>query len=177
MLKRQVKLVSKTNASYLAIACNTAHILLPKLRKVSKVPFVSMIDEVVKQVSKDGNKKVGLLGTPSTIRYGLYQKALSKLGICTVIPAPAKIEALENIIRNVLKGKVIDTDRRELVLIANSLKKNGAQGIILGCTELPLVFPKKYSLPVYNSLEILAQALLEKYHSLPEGVNKNYDKN
>ena len=71
---------------------------------------------------------------------------------------------LEKIIRNVLRGKIAEQDRQKLVSVSDSLKQRGAQAIILGCTELPLIFPEKYVLPVYNSVEILAMALLQKYY-------------
>ncbi|MBI2018166.1 amino acid racemase [Candidatus Daviesbacteria bacterium] len=162
MLKQRVKLIR--NASCISIACNTAHILLPQLQMISKIPFVSMIDETVKQVSGDGIKKVGLMGTPLTIKYGLYQIALSKHGISTVIPSSGQIAILARIIRNVIKGKILTSDRECLKKIADNLKVSGAEAIILGCTELPLVFSKNYTLPVYNSVEVLAKKLLQTYY-------------
>ncbi len=165
MLKQRVKLVNKSNASYLSIACNTAHVLLPELRKVSKVPFISMIDETTGRVHKDGITKVGLLGTPLTIKYGLYQAALRKKRISVVAPSEKQIIMLERIIRNVLKGKAVIEDGENLTQIADDLRMQGAEGIVLGCTELPLVFPRKYSLPVYNCVEILVMALLKKYYA------------
>lgn len=164
MLKIRVKDANKLNISCVSIACNTAHILLPQLQSVSKAPFISMIDETVKEVHIDKRKKVGLLSTPSTIKYGLYQSALNKYGISTVIPSDKQIKTLEIIIRNVLKGKMLTKDSQNLEKIADDLSAKGAEAIILGCTELPLVFPKKYSLSVYNSVEILAHALLRKYY-------------
>lgn len=164
MLKQRVELVNDSNASCLSIACNTAHVLLPKLKKISKVPFVSMIEETVKKVHKDGRKKVGLLSTPSTIKYSLYQDALNKYGIFVIIPSDEQLKILERVIRNVLKNKIIIKDINDLKRIADGYKKKGAEGIILGCTELPLVFPKDYSLSVYNCVEILAMALLRKYY-------------
>lgn len=158
-------MVNKSNAGCVAIVCNTAHVLLPDLQKVSKVPFISMIEEVVKQVNKDGMKKIGLLGTPSTIKYGLYQDALKKYGISTEIPSQKQIIMLERAIRNVLSGKILEVDAKQLEKIANNLKLKGAEAVILGCTELPLVFPKRYPLPVYNSVKILAMALLRKYYA------------
>lgn len=164
MLNERVQFINKSNASYLAIACNTAHILLPNLQVVSKIPFVSMIYEVTRKVNQDGMKKIGLLGTSSTIKYGLYQDALKEYGISLVIPSQQQIAILEKIIRNVLSGKLFKDDGIQLKKISDDLKKKGAEAIILGCTELPLVFPKKYSLPVYNSVKILAIALLRKYY-------------
>lgn len=75
-----------------------------------------------------------------------------------------QIKTLEQIIRNVLAGKLVKQDAGKLIEIADALKRRGAEGIILGCTELPLIFPKSYQLPVYNSVEILAMALLQKHY-------------
>lgn len=167
MLKRRVKLINKSNASYISIACNTAHVLLPELQKASKAPFISMIDETARQVHKDGKAKVGLMGTPSTIKYGLYQTALNRYKTSVVVPSKEQIVIMESIIRNILKGEKATEDKRSLIKIADDLRKKGAEGIILGCTELPLIFPKRYSLSVYNSVEILTKALLRKYYKEP----------
>lgn len=165
MLERRVRLLNRLDIACFSIACNTAHILLYRLEKVSKVPFISMIDETVKQVHKDNKKKVGLMGTPSTIKSCIYQKVLKSYGISVVIPSKKQIVILESVIRNIISGKDLLSDRKRLILIANSLKEKGVQGIILGCTELPLIFPDEYSLPVYNSTKILAKALLRKYYT------------
>ena len=164
MLLERVKELNKLDVSCLSLACNTAHVLLNDLQKNSEVPFVSMIDEVVQAVIVKNCKVVGLLGSPSTIRYELYQKALATNEISTIIPNAKQIKILERVIRNVLAGKMLKHDSKRLTEIADSLKKRGAKGIILGCTELPLAFPSRYSLPVYNSVEILALALLRRYY-------------
>lgn len=164
MLKRRVIQGNAMDISYMCIACNTAHVLLPQLQPLSKAPFISMIGEVVREVKKDGKKLIGLIGTPSTIKYGLYQSALKEEGIDTIVPNKKQIEVLEKIIRNVLKGKILEEDRKSLRGIADSLRKRGAQAIVLGCTELPIVFPQRYNLPVYNSVKILAAALLRRYY-------------
>lgn len=164
MLEERVKLLNKMNLSCLAIACNTAHLLLPDLQKVSQVPFVSMIDEVARRVKRDKLKIIGVLGTPSTIRSGLYQVALSKYAIKSIQPAEEYLPTLESVIRKVIAGTAGKADGLLLSKIANGLGSRGAEGIILGCTELPLVFPKKYTLPIYNSVEILSSVLLQKYY-------------
>lgn len=164
MLKKRVKDAEKLNVSCLSIACNTAHILLDQLQKVSRAPFVSIVDEVVSSVTQSKVKKVGIIATPSALRYEIYQTALKDKGVESIVPTKSQIRILEKIIRNVLKGKENKGDQKQLISIANSLKRKGAMAIVLGCTELPLVFPKKYSLPVYNSVEILATALLRKYY-------------
>ena len=164
MLKKRVIDLNKINLSCLSIACNTAHLLIDELQSISSIKFTSMIYEVSFFVSKDKKKVVGIMGTPSTIKSGLYQSELARYNIQSVIPTSKELKILEKVIRNVLKGKVLKTDNKRLFNIANSLKKRGAEGIILGCTELPLLFPTKYSLPVYNSVEIFAISLLRKYY-------------
>lgn len=160
ILQKRIFMLSNMNISKLAIACNTAHILLPDLQTISDIKFVSIIDEVAKQVRKKGIKKVGLLATPTTIRFGLYQQALDKFKINVIIPSQAEQKKLEKIIRNILSGKKLQSDIAKLIFMANSLKERGAEGIILGCTELPLIFPEKLTVPIFNSLEILADSLL-----------------
>lgn len=164
MLKRRVIRLNNFNILYFAIACNTVHILLDDLRKISKAPFLSMIDEVVKQVNIENINKIGLLATPFTIKYALYQRALKEKGIDTIIPSRKEQGFLEKIIRNVLKGDKATQDQEKLLLISDSLRQRGAGGIILGCTELPLIFPESRQLPIFNSVEILAMALLRKFY-------------
>lgn len=165
MLKKRVIRLKNCDISYFGIACNTAHILIEDLQAVSQASFLSMIEEVIKQVEKDKINKVGLLTSPATIKFDLYQKSLKNKGIETLIPTEKEQGFFEEIVNNVLEEKITIKDQKRLVLIANSFKKRGAKGLILGCTELPLVFPKKYSLPVYNCVEILAMALLRKYYA------------
>lgn len=164
MLKTRVKKVGSLNISCLSIACNTAHVLMDDLQKASSLPLISMVDTVVEQVNEDGLNKVGLLATPSTVKYQLYQSALGRYGIITIVPTGKQLRIVENIVRNILKGKMFLSDGKQLMTIANCLKQRGVQGIILGCTELPLIFPAKYVLPVYNCVEILARTLLQNYY-------------
>lgn len=162
ILKEKIKKIETFNPSCFGIACNTAHILLGDLEKETLVPFVSIIEEVRERVKLAGIKRIGLLGTPVTIDSGLYKKVLAKENIKTITPSKMETEIVEKVIRNVLAGKKIKKDKQKLILIAESLQKRGAGGIILGCTELPLIFPKNFNLPIFDSIDILARGLLQK---------------
>lgn len=88
-----------------------------------------------------------------------------KGGFIQIIKPSKKVtQNLEEIIRKVIAGENARKDKTALTQIAGSLKAKGIQGIILGCTELPLIFPKRFDIPVFDSLEILAMALLRKYY-------------
>lgn len=164
ILKNRVVTLSKFEVSYFGIACNTAHILLEDLAEVSEIPFVSMIDEVVRVVYSKGLQKVGLLATSSTINAGLYQISAKKLGIDVIIPTEIQIHSIEKIIKKVISGELKKNDSIEVADIVISLQKRGAKGIILGCTELSLIFPKTFTLQTFDSLEILAEELLKKVY-------------
>lgn len=161
-LIKRVKLLDKFNPLCFAIACNTVHILLSELQQVTNTSFVSIIDEVAERVRAGGFNKVGLLASPTTIASNLFDNRLSQLGINAVLPKDGEIEIVEKVIRKVLAGEQTGQDGKLLATVADSLIKNGAEGIILGCTELPLIFPRKFNKPVFDSLEILAEALLTR---------------
>jgi len=163
MLKKRVIELNKCNISSISIACNTAHVLIEKLQEASEVPFISMIDEVARAVDNAQLGKVGIMGTPITIKSKLYQKALEKFNIECAEPGESELKILEKTIRSIIAGSANSNDKKLLLSIASKLKKRGAEGFVLGCTELPLIFPK-VKLPVFNSLEILARSLLLNYY-------------
>lgn len=163
ILKNRVKRLENFNPTCFGIACNTAHVLLKDLQANTKVPFVSIIKEVAEKVAAAQIDKVGLLATPVTINSGLYQNALAKKNINVVIPSKSDQKIVESAIWKVLAGRINKRDKQKLVLVAERLVKKGAQGIILGCTELPLIFPKDSSLLIFDSIDILAKSLLQSF--------------
>ena len=162
ILKSRVKSLENFNPACFGIACNTAHLMIEDLQITTNVPFISIMNEVSKEATKLGIETIGLLSTPTTAKSGLYSKALE--GIDLIIPTVNEQKTVEKVIRNVLAGKSTTKDKEALIWIANNLRKRGARGIILGCTELPLIFPKDFPLPVFDSIEILARGLLKKFY-------------
>lgn len=164
ILKQKVREINKLEISSLSIACNTAHLLIPKLSRVSQTPFTSMIDEVVLTVQKQNIKTVGLLATSTTIKTGLYQKKLEKLKIRVLKPNVYELPQLDTIIERVISETTTTQDREQLVRLVERFQGEGAEGVILGCTELPVIFPDVKGVLVFNSLDVLANTLLRKYY-------------
>lgn len=163
ILKRRIKNLEVFNPACYGIVCNTAHLMLNKLQKSTSVPFISIIDNVTKKVLDAQIEKVGILGSPITIGSRLYEKTLVNNNIDVIIPSEREQLIIEGVIRNVLAGIKSNADRQKLILVARSLKQRGSQCIILGCTELPLIFPKNFPLPTFDSINILAKALLDEF--------------
>ena len=164
ILAQRVKNLESFNPKVLGIPCNTAHVLFQTLQSKTTIPFVSIIEEVTKSVVESKINKVGLFATPVTINSCLYQNALEKQKIEVIVPTKGEQKVVDEVIRNVLAGKTTSIDKKKIVLVAENLVLNEAEGIILGCTELPLIFPKNFPAPVFDSIEILASALLKRYY-------------
>lgn len=164
MLEDRTRRLTQFGASCISVACNTACLLSSRLQKQTSVPFVSVVDEVAEKASLH-HKQVLLLASPTSLRLGLYQKALSRYGISCVVPPKKYHREIEYIIRSVIEGGDRRFLQKKLVLLTENILTNEyIDGIVLGCTELPLVFPTQYRLPVYNSLSILAESLLKRYY-------------
>lgn len=167
MLARRVQSIDKEHFGMFAIACNTAHILAPKFHIQTSANFVSMIDETIKRIAKQNYKTVGLLAGPTTIKSKLYANPLSQIGTEVIVPTDIQQNTIESVIRTVLAGKTSDSDCKKLHVISASLQERGAEAILLGCTELPLIYSFG-SLPSYSSLHILADKLLKLYYTKEE---------
>ncbi|OIN88048.1 hypothetical protein AUJ59_04730 [Candidatus Beckwithbacteria bacterium CG1_02_47_37] len=163
MLKDRVRKLNHLQPGCFGLACNTAHTTLADLEVEAQAPFVSIPYETAKEVKRRGFGKVGLLAAPTTIFAGVYQTEFLNQGVEFVLPDNGQFETLSEIIGQVIAGE-FKAPKAKLLKIADSLKKKKVEAIVLGCTELPLVFPKNYSLPVLNTLEILAKALLTRYY-------------
>jgi aspartate racemase len=151
--------------SQVTLACNTAHILAPQADILRQKPFVSLIETVAEHVQAQGITTAGLLATPTTIRTKLYENAFTAKGISTITPGKREQELLETAIRAVIAGAPLAQHQGALLKIARDMQHKGAEAIVLGCTELPLVFPAaKAALPVYDCLDLYAEAVIARHY-------------
>lgn len=164
MLEDRVVRLTHFGVTVITMACNTACILCHRLKEKTSVPFISIIEEVVQKVIHEERKKVLLLASPTSLRLGLYQLELAHYGVGCVIPQKNYYQELEYIIRSVIEGNDKTCLMKKLVKIVHRHIDYSIDGIVLGCTELPLVFPKQFQIPVYSSLSILSETLVKTYY-------------
>ncbi len=166
MLIDAAKSLTACGATALCIGSNTVHILLEELQQEVRAPFISMIELVAKKCAEGGFKKVGLLGTPVLIESGIYVKELEKHGIEVILPTADQLVTVEHIIRNVIAGSEDEEKKAAYVAILNDLSSKGAETIILGCTELPLVMNyEALGSKTVNSDAVLAEGIVDYYYS------------
>lgn len=166
MLISRVKRLTTYGCTSLAMVCNTGHILYPSLSQISGPSFVSLIDSVSGEVNKRKLRKVGLFATRTTIRTNLYQDALRQYGIEVVTPDDQTNTVINAIIEDVVaRGASLEHSETLKQISEKFVQHHNLDGIILGCTELPLVFPKQSFSNVVDCLDVLAERLLSEYYS------------
>jgi aspartate racemase len=144
------------------IAANTPHRSLEYVLRGTELPILSIIDVTADAVLETGIKTVGLLGTRFTMQEDFYKSGLSERGLGVIIPGEDEMVEVHRVIyEELVKNVVLDESRDRYIQIIENLSHRGAEGIILGCTEIPLLIREgDVGLPLFNTTEIHARAAL-----------------
>ena len=151
-------------ADFIVICTNTMHKMAPEIETATGLNVLHIADFTGAAISKDQIQKVGLLGTRCTMEGDFYKKRLKdNYDIEVIIPEDADRQIIHDIIYNELcLGIIKDDSRQKYINIINKLCANGAEGIILGCTEIPLLIKQSDVLiPVYDTTKIHAESAVE----------------
>ena len=151
-------------ADFIVICTNTMHKMAPEIETATGLNVLHIADVTGAAISKDQIQKVGLLGTRFTMEGDFYKKRLKdNYDIEVIIPEDADRQIIHDIIYNELcLGLIKDDSRQKYIDIINKLCANGAEGIILGCTEIPLLIKQSDVLiPVYDTTKIHAESAVD----------------
>ena len=159
MLEGGISKLKAAGADFCIIPCNSVQAFVPRLRKDSVV--LSIIEETVKEATKSGILRWGLLGTKAAIRSRVYQEAFGKGGLEILEPSEGQQEIVTRAITTILSGKNYDDAREILLAAVGSLKKRGAEGVVLACTDLPIVIQKAEGVRLLDTADIIARAAVE----------------
>lgn len=144
LLFEMARNLEKAGAECLLICCNTLHKLADKVDQPGGAKLIHIVDVIVKEIISRGMKKVGLMGSIYTMKEDFYRDRLARQGIEIVIPEENDMEVIMEVIETELGiGKIKESSRKYFLEIINKLKAEGAEGVILGCTEIPLLIRKK----------------------------------
>lgn len=149
--------LAQQGVSRIAIPCMTAHYFFPQLESGISVPLINSVAETVAHLKENGIEKVGIMATDGTVKSGIFHRELQTQGLCPVVPdEKAQKDVMHLIFRNVKSGTPAEMDR--FFSAADALRHQGAQAIILGCTELSLI-KRDYRIgPGFlDAMEVLAQ--------------------
>ena len=155
--------LENAGASCILICANTMHLCIDAVRKVVRIPVIHIADSTAKEIQKKGIQKVALLGTKYTMEKDFFRDILKKHAIATIIPDVEERDEIHRIIYDELaQGEFKKSSKEKYLKIIDSLILKGAKGIILGCTEIPLLINQNdVSLPIFDTTKIHAAAGFE----------------
>lgn len=151
--------LEKAGADFIIVCTNTMHKVAPEIRGRIRIPLIHIADATAEQLRAAHISKAGLLGTRYTMQGDFYTGKLMSAGIEVLVPAPKDMEVVNSVIFNELcQGQVKEESRQIFLRIIEDMKDRGAEGIILGCTEIGMLVGQKHvSLPVFDTTIIHAQ--------------------
>ena len=151
------------SADFLVLCANTLHQYADQLEKLIGLPIVHIADATAVAIKQQNLTTVGLLGTRFTMEMDFYTKRLKEAGIECLVPQKSEIDFIHSaIMEELLKEEFKDETKKRFLKIIDDLNSSGAQGIVLGCTEIPLLIRQEDTqLPVFNTLEIHAKAAVD----------------
>ena len=166
-VKEGLRFLEKSGVDLIAVPCVTVHYFYNEFARVVNVPILNMIEEVASYIKEKGygNNKIGILATSGTISGNIFQKCLQEHGIEFVIPDSRNqrvvIEAVYG--KKGIKAGFKKHPRNLLWSAIEHLDARGAEVVLGGCTEIPIVIsPKRCDLPFIDSLYVLALAVIRR---------------
>lgn len=163
ILRKAARHLQDTGAQCLLIGTNTMHKLAPEVQADTDIPLIHIADVTADAILAQGLDTVGLMGTRFTMEEAFYVQRLRERGIRCVLPDEAQRTEIHRIIfEELCQGEISDSSRRWFSDCIADLQARGAQGVVLGCTELPLIVrPQDSCLPTFDTTALHAMAAVD----------------
>jgi len=164
MLFKACEFLKSGGAEAIVLCANTMHLIADRLEEAIDLPLIHIATATAVEIQKQKIKRVGLLGTKFTMEHDFFTDKLKEKGIEAIIP---EIQDDKDFIHTTIfeelgRGLVTAATKKRYLEIANELIEKGAEGIILGCTEIPLVIlPGDLSVPIFDTAMIHSNAAVE----------------
>jgi aspartate racemase len=151
--------LENAGAKAVVLCANTAHIVANFIESRIKIPLINITDATAREISKQNLKRVALLGTKFTMENDFYKKTLLRYGIETMIPDDEERDFIHDSIFEELGKDIITRETKQKYLeIIERLHEKGAEGVIFGCTEIPLLLKAEdCRFPSFDTTMIHAQ--------------------
>lgn len=155
--------LEKAGADIVILCTNTMHLCSEAIKKAVSIPFLHIAEATAQEITRQKIRKVALLGTKFTMEKDFYKEILRQHNIEVIIPTEEERTKIHTIIYGELvHGMIRDNSRETYKTIIKNLENNGAEGVILGCTEIPLLISDNdVAIPVFDTTKIHAEAAVE----------------
>ena len=164
MIRDAAKSIERGGADFIVISCNDVHRFVPDVQPEINIPFLHIAEATAEAVKAAGLTSVALLGVRKTMEEPFYPEILKAHGIATIIPDEAQKALIhDSIYDELVKDVFLDNTRARYVEIIRDLQSRGAEGAILGCTEIPLLLSEDaVDVPVFSTTDIHCRAAVER---------------
>lgn len=164
MLANAALSLQNAGADFLMIGTNTMHKVAPEIEEAINIPLLHIADATASVLTQDDIQRVGLLGTRFTMEQAFYRERLEAAGIEVVTPdEPQRAEVHRIIYEELCQGEIQAASREAYLAVVNSLAEQGAQAVILGCTEIGLLIGQAdTTVPLYDTTAIHATQAVEQ---------------
>ena len=152
--------LEKAGADLVILCTNTMHICSDEIIKNTAIPFLHIAKATGEKIKENNLKKIALLGTKFTMEKDFYKDILADYGIEIIIPDKKSKDIVHNIIyKELVHGNINNNSKEAYQKIINNLQHRGAEGVILGCTEIPLLIkPNDVDIPIFDTTKIHAES-------------------
>lgn len=164
LMADSAKKLEQAGADLIVLCTNTMHLCTPKIVEAISIPFLHIAEATGEEITKKNIKKVALLGTKFTMEKDFYKEVLlNTFGIEVIIPNEDQRNEVHRIIyKELVQGEIKEKSRETYKNIIEDLAQKGAEGVILGCTEIPLLIKQSdVSIPVFDTTTIHAEKAVE----------------
>ncbi|KQB39579.1 aspartate/glutamate racemase family protein [Flavobacterium aquidurense] len=155
--------LQKSGVDAIVLCANTAHMHADKIEKEIDIPLIHIGTETAKAITQEKITTVGLLGTSFSMEMDFYKDRLKSFGLDVIIPEKQETrDYIQHVLKEELGRGIINPESQQnYIKIANELIERGAKGIILGCTEIPLLIDQShFSVPVFDTTKIHSEAIV-----------------
>lgn len=157
-----VKKLENAGCDLIIMGCNSVHLFFDEIQAAVKVPVLNIVEETRKSVLDSGYKKVGLFASESTSKTRLYQNKFVEKGIEVISPNEKQQKILNEVIEHVMGGNQRTDDIIALKDVARDYVKQGAEAIVMGCTEIPLAINQSHTdIKLFDTIEIIVQSAVD----------------
>jgi len=164
-LSEAIKALANAGADYVLIASNTPHIVFDELLALSPIPILSIVEETCRKAKALGLKKIGLFGTRVTMQTDFYAKVFEREGISVFVPNEDEQDYIHTKIFSELQSLVLKEETKTglLLIVKRMIDEEGIEGLVLGCTELPLILTQdEYGIKFLNTSKIHVESAIRE---------------
>lgn len=154
--------LERAGADFLVLPCNSLHAFINEVRGAVDIPVLSILEVAGNFLRNFGVQEVGIISTEMTLKRKLYESALAQRGIKSCIPSGREQAELGSIIHHLVSGEVREQDKDFLVKVVDSFLSKGVRHVLLACTDLQLLKPTHGQVKIFDTMKILADAVLQE---------------